>query len=124
MQLLSDADREARIEFYANHGIGWVARPKHNAKPDALKGEVVERFKSIMIHDDKSMDKSGNTKNIKRTNTGMEVSLDFDTLERKDEVYLRMGRFKKMSNMNYALALSLRVEKCLARLIADRERKA
>ncbi|TDL23464.1 hypothetical protein BD410DRAFT_857631 [Rickenella mellea] len=63
MQLLSQADRDARIEFYANHGIGWVARPKHDGdNPDGFK---------------------------------------------------RAGRFKKASNMNYALALSLKLERCL-----------
>jgi hypothetical protein len=29
LQLLSEEDRRSRIDFYADHGIGWVARPKH-----------------------------------------------------------------------------------------------
>lgn len=29
LQLASEKDRTARIEFYADHSIGWVARPKH-----------------------------------------------------------------------------------------------
>jgi len=29
LQLISEEDRRARIEFYADHGIGWVARPRH-----------------------------------------------------------------------------------------------
>ena len=29
LQLLDEEDRRARIEFYADHSIGWVARPKH-----------------------------------------------------------------------------------------------
>ena len=54
--------------FYANHGIGWVARPKHDdSSPSGFK---------------------------------------------------RAGRFKKASNMNYALALSLKAEKHLAELLA------
>jgi hypothetical protein len=30
LQLISEEDRNARIEFYADHSIGWVARPKHD----------------------------------------------------------------------------------------------
>jgi hypothetical protein len=29
MQLLGEDERRARIDFYADHSIGWVARPKH-----------------------------------------------------------------------------------------------
>ncbi|TVY37086.1 hypothetical protein LSUB1_G006438, partial [Lachnellula subtilissima] len=29
LQILDEEDRRARIEFYADHSIGWVARPKH-----------------------------------------------------------------------------------------------
>ena len=71
LRLLSVEERDARIIFYANHGIGWVARPKHDdSSPAGFK---------------------------------------------------RAGRFKKASNMNYALALSLKAEKHLADLLA-RER--
>ena len=71
LRLLSVEERDARIIFYANHGIGWVARPKHDSSsPDGFK---------------------------------------------------RAGRFKKASNMNYGLALSLKAEKHLANLLA-RER--
>ncbi|KAG6864652.1 hypothetical protein C0991_008069 [Blastosporella zonata] len=37
MQLISDADREERIAFYANHNIGWVARPGHSSASDGFK---------------------------------------------------------------------------------------
>ncbi|KAF8191309.1 glycosyl transferase family group 2-domain-containing protein [Pholiota molesta] len=60
--------RDERLAFYANHNIGWVARPKHDAAADGFK---------------------------------------------------RAGRFKKASNMNYALALSLKMEKHLAALLAQ-----
>lgn len=66
MQLLSDAEARARQDFYDEHNIGWVARPKHNPKP--AEGE---------------------------------------------EVFLRRGKFKKASNMNYALGVSNRVEEKL-----------
>ena len=68
LRLLPVEERDARILFYANHGIGWVARPKHDdSSPSGFK---------------------------------------------------RAGRFKKASNMNYALALSLKAEKHLAELLA------
>ena len=60
LQLIDAKDREERISFYANHNIGWVARPKHDSTPGGFK---------------------------------------------------RAGRFKKASNMNYGLALSIKLEK-------------
>ncbi|KAJ6477602.1 glycosyl transferase family group 2-domain-containing protein [Mycena sanguinolenta] len=65
MQLISEADRKERMAFYANHNIGWTARPGHN--------------------------KDG---------------------------FFRKGKFKKASNMNYGLAVSLKLEKHLAALEA------
>lgn len=66
MQLISEDDARARQDFYDEHNIGWVSRPKHNPKP-----------------------KDG------------------------EEVFLRRGKFKKASNMNYALWISNRVEEKL-----------
>lgn len=67
MQLIPEEDSQARRDFYDEHNIGWVARPKHNPKPsDGEKG------------------------------------------------FIRAGKFKKASNMNYALAVSSRVEDKLA----------
>ena len=37
MQLISAEDREERIAFYANHNIGWVARPGHSSTPGGFK---------------------------------------------------------------------------------------
>ena len=65
LRILSREERDTRIAYYANHGIGWVARPRHDSAADGFK---------------------------------------------------RAGRFKKASNMNYALALSLKAEKHLADL--------
>jgi len=66
LQLLPPAERSARITYYTNHGIGWVARPPHSNEPDGFK---------------------------------------------------RAGRFKKASNMNYALQLSLKLERHLETLV-------
>ncbi|KZV93948.1 hypothetical protein EXIGLDRAFT_835361 [Exidia glandulosa HHB12029] len=35
LQLLSEEERQARIQFYADQGIGWTARPKHSSAPGA-----------------------------------------------------------------------------------------
>lgn len=37
LRLLSPAKRDERLAFYANHNIGWVARPKHDPKPGGFK---------------------------------------------------------------------------------------
>ncbi|KAM0255811.1 hypothetical protein ACHAQJ_005398 [Trichoderma viride] len=60
LQLISEEDRLARIEFYADNSIGWVARPK-----DGENG------------------------------------------------FVRKGKFKKASNMNFALMISCKVEEKL-----------
>ena len=60
LQLLSEEDRRARIEFYADNSIGWVARPKHG-----------------------------------------------------ENGFQRRGKFKKASNMNFALMISCKVEEKL-----------
>ncbi|KAN0111209.1 hypothetical protein V8E52_008689 [Russula decolorans] len=73
LQLLPESDREERIRFYADHGIGWVARPKHDDSEGGLK---------------------------------------------------RRGRFKKANNMNYGLALSLKIEEIIRRIEIERGEKA
>jgi hypothetical protein len=68
MQVLDPALATERRTYYADHGIGWIARPGHSNKPDGFK---------------------------------------------------RPGRFKKASNMNYALKISLKLEKHLAKFQSD-----
>ena len=63
MQLAPEEEAQARKDFYDEHNIGWVARPRHNPKPE-----------------------DGSTP------------------------FVRAGKFKKASNMNYAMAVSARVE--------------
>ncbi|KAK3950370.1 glycosyl transferase family group 2-domain-containing protein [Pseudoneurospora amorphoporcata] len=63
LQLISEEDRQARIEFYADHSIGWVARPRHG-----------------------------------------------------ENGFQRRGKFKKASNMNFALMISCKVEEKLAQV--------
>lgn len=66
MQLIPEGEAQARRDFYEEHSIGWVGRPKHNPKPQ-------------------------------------------DT----EKAFLRRGKFKKASNMNYALMISNKVEEKL-----------
>jgi len=63
MQLIPEEEAQARREFYEEHSIGWVSRPKHNPKPEG-----------------------------------------------EEKAFLRRGKFKKASNMNYALMVSNKVE--------------
>jgi hypothetical protein len=37
LRLLTPSERDERLAFYANHNIGWVARPKHDPKPEGFK---------------------------------------------------------------------------------------
>lgn len=64
-QLFNDAQRQERVDFYHNHGIGWVARPPHSNDQNGFK---------------------------------------------------RAGKFKKASNMNFALNISCAMEDKLKRI--------
>ncbi|KAJ7076004.1 glycosyl transferase family group 2-domain-containing protein [Mycena belliarum] len=68
LRLLPAPDRDERLAYYANHNIGWVARPRHDDAPGGFR---------------------------------------------------RAGRFKKASNMNYGLELSLKAERHLEALVAS-----
>jgi hypothetical protein len=63
LQIIDEEERQARIDFYADHSIGWTARPKHG-----------------------------------------------------HEGFVRKGKFKKASNMNYGLMLSNIVEEKLVKV--------
>ena len=39
LQIISEEDQQARREFYADHNIGWTARPKHNSEGFTRKGK-------------------------------------------------------------------------------------
>lgn len=69
MQLVSEDEARARQEFYDEHSIGWVARPRHDPRGD-----------------------------------------------HGPEPFIRRGKFKKASNMNYALWISNRVEDKLVKI--------
>jgi hypothetical protein len=75
MQLIPEEEASKRQDFYDEHNIGWVARPKHNPRPKKANEEFDE-----------------------------------------STVFMRKGKFKKASNMNYALMVSNRVEEKLANI--------
>ncbi|EXJ84976.1 hypothetical protein A1O3_05651 [Capronia epimyces CBS 606.96] len=83
MQLIPADQAQERRDYYDEHNIGWVARPRHNPKP--ADGE---------------------------------------------KPFIRAGKFKKASNMNYALNVGARVEDKLALVdrtegwTSERERNA
>ncbi|KAJ9611401.1 hypothetical protein H2200_004585 [Cladophialophora chaetospira] len=86
IQLIAAEEAQERRDYYDEHNIGWVARPKHNPKPSGTD----------------------------------------------EKPFVRAGKFKKASNMNYALSVSARVEDQLTNIVrpddgtwtADAERKA
>jgi hypothetical protein len=45
LQIIPEEERRQRIEFYADHSIGWTARPKHNDNGFVRKG----KFKKVGI---------------------------------------------------------------------------
>lgn len=67
LRLISPEDRQARLDFYQDNNIGWVARPKHG-----------------------------------------------------DDGFQRKGKFKKASNMNFALNISQKVEAYLQDLVDEK----
>ena len=45
LQIIDEEERRARIEFYADHSIGWTARPKHGKDGFVRKG----KFKKVCL---------------------------------------------------------------------------
>jgi hypothetical protein len=45
LQLMNEEERDKRIAFYADHNIGWVARPPHSSAADGYGYKRAGRFK-------------------------------------------------------------------------------
>lgn len=86
MQSLAPERAQERRQYYANHGLAWVARPPHDNKEGGYKR--AGRFKK------------GETPHLLRLDQ-------------------RAHALPAASNMNYALGLSLILERHLLRLEAD-----
>jgi hypothetical protein len=84
MQCIPEADQNERIAFYANHNIGWVARPPHSSSPEGFKraGKFKKASKWVF-------------------------SLHFDVIKQLTDAVHDFS-------MNYGLQLSLKLEKFLA----------
>lgn len=59
LQSLPEEVRQERVAFYANHNIGWVARPPHDSAPEGFKRAgkfkkaskyVVRRSRSLLYY--------------------------------------------------------------------------
>ena len=98
MNLISPEAAEARRQFYKDMDIGWVARPKH-VDPKNAKGKPKSFWKGgcIGLRGPKPETPEGTVP------------------------FIRAGKFKKASNMNFAMAFSVNVEDKLALL--DRDEK-
>ncbi|KAK7044002.1 hypothetical protein VNI00_008170 [Paramarasmius palmivorus] len=94
LRLLPMADRDARIRWYREMGVGWVARPRHGCPAEGSSAEDGDPEKGAVGRKDK---------------------------RGRVETFHRAGRFKKASNMNYGLKLSLCMEKCLETLVHEKE---
>ncbi|KAG5642257.1 hypothetical protein DXG03_003334 [Asterophora parasitica] len=105
LRLLPPAARKERLEFYALHSIGWVARPPHGSLGE---DEAPNGFVGSEVLDGSEDASSGGGDEEKGHKT-------------QPTPFVRAGRFKKASNMNYALALSMKLEHHLARLIAEQK---
>ena len=46
LQIVDEEERRARIDFYADHSIGWTARPKHGSEGFLRRG----KFKKVRIY--------------------------------------------------------------------------
>ncbi|ORY08369.1 glycosyl transferase family group 2-domain-containing protein [Clohesyomyces aquaticus] len=87
MQHLDEKEQAERQEFYDEHNIGWVARPKHHLKQD------------------ESPKSRWNPKNWFSKTGNQDGNTDY---------FNRRGKFKKASNMNYGLWVSAQVEDTMA----------
>lgn len=107
MQAIEPELAEARKQYYADNGIGYCARLPHFKDPSSQKKR--RSFWSLF-------------KKAKKTNTAEEVTTSNEPKQRTRQDlanelgFIRKGKFKKASNMNYALTFSNRVEDELRRL--------
>ena len=80
LQLLNEEEREKRIAFYADHNIGWVARPPHSDSCDGYGYKRAGRFK-----------KASNM------NHGLQVSNPFSNSSYKVVLFICCGSLQNIS---------------------------
>ncbi|PMD21641.1 hypothetical protein NA56DRAFT_625597 [Hyaloscypha hepaticicola] len=102
MQAIEPELAEARKRYYKENGIGYTARlPQHKNRP-AQKSHWWSKKKQPVIDDKQGV---------------MDEGLSPSQALANKIGFLRKGKFKKASNMNYGLAFSERVEKEFSRLM-------
>ncbi|KAJ4465161.1 putative glycosyltransferase family 2 protein [Lentinula edodes] len=106
---MSKADRDERIRYYRSEGIGWVARPRDGCPAGGL--DSIEEALDATADPEKGF----GTKKKKSKS---------DSSHRGTPVFVRAGRFKKASNMNYGLSLSLCMERHLMGLVEAKKANA
>ncbi|KAG7092057.1 hypothetical protein E1B28_008438 [Marasmius oreades] len=96
---MTAADRNERIKFYREEDIGWCARPREGCPADTDTNDQPTDVEKGLFRREKTSSKG----------------------KSKEDTFHRPGRFKKASNLNYGLALSLCVERWLEVLLRERE---
>ncbi|KAE9409847.1 hypothetical protein BT96DRAFT_953206 [Gymnopus androsaceus JB14] len=98
---MTRADRDERIRYYRSEGVAWVARPREGCPAGGVEELGLDG------DPEKGLGGKGSTKKKGGKAGGL--------------AFHRAGRFKKASNMNYGLSLSLCMERHLLALV---EKKA
>ncbi|EHA57004.1 hypothetical protein MGG_06886 [Pyricularia oryzae 70-15] len=105
MQLLSESKAQERRDFYDEHNIGWVARPKHNPPGSSRPSSSI--FKQLQ-------------RPLKDSEETI-IDAQCDGIRPGSPYFIRRGKFKKASNMNHALHISNCVDKKLASVDRSQE---
>jgi hypothetical protein len=103
MQAIEPELAEARMQYYRENGIGYVARlPQHKSRPVKKKSSWSSWKDDFVVE-----------------NKHPEVDEDLSPSQALANKigFKRNGKFKKASNMNYGLEFSERVEKEFSRLL-------
>ena len=97
LRIMPPAIRDARIAFYALHGIAWVARPGHGDLGEDEQGEIEGVAK------EKDTQAKGKGKAKQKQGDAEKNRMK----QQEPKPFHRAGRFKKASNMNYGMLPSL-----------------
>ena len=95
MQVIPKEEAELRRQYYEEQRVGWVSRPKGWSPP---KATGMSKFVPC----------AGGRKQSQESEKG-------------EQHFIRAGKFKKASNMNYAMAVSVRIEDKLTEVVRHPE---
>jgi len=103
LRIMPPAVRDARIAFYALHGIAWVARPGHGDLGEDEEENGQGEIEGVATEKDTPAKGKGKGK-AKQKQGDPEKNR---ARQREPKPFHRAGRFKKASNMNYGTLSSL-----------------